>query len=271
MRNDATRRWTNQELKSFDCLSKMLKEAIPMAYVPDQLKSGEDYGKFVSTLTKRIRDMNQGETMMIPGGWNGSDTVGCVIHLIERTGSSEFSFVTCNAGGNPGLEYHPSRSHHDGDEVKLKYKTCLRMNKIPLERMCDVAWWSVLMAQWMRAGQSAGENQRAEVLYDVLLPFLGGIGECDNGKQQKKENEDGATTTSNSSLAAILSSVQEESDTKNEKKSKGGTQCSSARKYQLSVTHSHSFVHSPKKKHIKLPLEHRYASVIGGYDCRSLF
>ena len=220
-KNDA--RWTNQELKAFDCLGKMLKEAIPLAYVPDQLKSGEDYGKFVSMLTKRIADMKQGEMMMIPGGWNGSDTVGCVIHLIERcTGSSEYSFVTCNAGGNPGLEYHPSRSHHEGDEVKLKYKTCLRMNKIPVERMCDVAWWSVLMAQWMRAGQSAGENQRAEVLYDVLLPFLGGYGECDNGKTKK--NEDGATTTTSSnssSLAAILSSVQEESDTK--KETKGGT------------------------------------------------
>jgi hypothetical protein len=204
----------------------MLQLASPIAYVPDQLKSGEDYGKFISELTKRIRDLSKGDTMMIPGGWNGSDTTGCVIHLVECTGSNEFSFVTCNAGGNPGLEYHPSQSHHVGDAMKLKYKTCLRMNKIPVERMCDVAWWSILMAQWMRAGQSAGENQRAEVLYDVLLPWIGGNGDCDNGKKKETEkDEDGTSTTTtnssltSSSLAAILSSVQQD----DKKDTKGGT------------------------------------------------
>ena len=82
-------------------------------------------------LQQNIEQLNFGEMLMIPGGWNGATTRGTVIHMIEKTkgngDETSYSFLTCNAG--EGLEY--TVETRDLKSGKLKYKTCLRVNGIP--------------------------------------------------------------------------------------------------------------------------------------------
>ena len=106
--------------------------------------------------------------LLVPGGWNGSDQgSSTVMHIVERTGPDEDSFVTCNTG--PGLEYHPSDA---SCPPKLRYKTCIRLDNIPRERMEDAGFWTMMFTLWMRAPPSP--MHRVEMLYDVLLPWLAG-------------------------------------------------------------------------------------------------
>ena len=74
---------------------------------------------------------------MVPGGWNGTTTTGTVMHLIEKVQNSSseatYAFVTCNSG--EGLEYHPSAPDSNLTSGKVKYKTCLRISGIPLEKI----------------------------------------------------------------------------------------------------------------------------------------
>ena len=125
-------------------------------------------------LQEKIKALPFGEIMMVPGGWSGATTRGTVMHLIEKTqntaGEAAFAFVTCNSG--EGLEYHPSAPDSDITSGKVKYKTCLRISGIPLEKISDSAFWMTLLAQ--RLKQPPGEYQRSEILYDALLPWLAG-------------------------------------------------------------------------------------------------
>jgi len=112
-----------------------------------QVQKPEDFFELLKELQQDIQQLNFGEMLMIPGGWNGETTRGTVVHLIEKTqgpnNTSFYSFITCNGG--EGLEYHLSKPDDDIKSGKLKYKTCLRINNIPLERMMDSAFWMNLL------------------------------------------------------------------------------------------------------------------------------
>ncbi|CAJ1420566.1 unnamed protein product, partial [Effrenium voratum] len=95
-----------------------------------------------------------------------------------RTGPESYSVAVCNRG--PGaLEFHPSRLvPKDGPGgPKLKLLATLRFEQVPRARACDPGFWALAFAQWV---PGATEYHRAEVLYDVLLPWLAGgrISEC---------------------------------------------------------------------------------------------
>ena len=146
-----------------------------MKYITDfrelastQIKEPTDFLPFLTDFSARIDALKIGELMIIPGGWSGATSEGSLTHILERTTEEEFSFVTCN-GGCSGIEFHPSRSTSTG---KLKYKTCIRINNVNTLKMKDKAFWSTLFSLWMK--QPAGEYQRGEVIYDVLLPWLVG-------------------------------------------------------------------------------------------------
>lgn len=109
--------------------------------------------------------------MIIPGGWDGLTTRGTVIYLVQRNDQQNYSLVLCNTG--LGLEYHPSNAcESDQTPPKIKYRTSVKFDQIPKERICSVALWSIAFTLWTK-GQ-ASEYSRVEVIYDVLLPWLVG-------------------------------------------------------------------------------------------------
>eukprot|EP00939_MAST-03C_sp_MAST-3C-sp1_P003461 g3461.t1 len=232
-RNDLNM-WSNEDIALLPKLRQIMDRVADVYAVPASLKDGDMFNKFIESWCDEISKMKVGAVMMAPGGWSGSSSVGVLVHVIERMGSDEFALVTCN-GGNSGLEYHPSETSglkNDRDVVvgplKLRYKTCLRLGDIPLARMTDPSWWALQMSQWMKMGQQAGEYQRAEVLYDVLLPYIGGQGKNVGGGDDDEETNGasktpGASSGGGSGLAAILASVQRDDEEKTKKKtSKGG-------------------------------------------------
>lgn len=69
------------------------------------------------------------------------------------------------------MEYHPSIGcENDLTPPKIKYKTCLRFNGIPHNRIIDVGFWSMSFSLWLK--QPPSEFHRVEIIYDVLLPWL---------------------------------------------------------------------------------------------------
>jgi len=107
------------------------------------------------------------QMMFVPGVNDHNQFM--IIHIIERV-DTDYSFITCNSG--TGLEYHPSTAADcDKAPPKNKYKTCIRINDIPSERILDMGFWAIFFSLWMKK-EPASEYHRVEVIYDVLLPWL---------------------------------------------------------------------------------------------------
>ena len=65
----------------------------------------KDVGGFQEALLKLVAEIGQlgpGQTLMVPGGWDGNTGASTVVHLIEKgEGGGEdapYAFVTCNSG-----------------------------------------------------------------------------------------------------------------------------------------------------------------------------
>ena len=91
----------------------------------------------------------------------------------SRGVGEDFSLTVCNRGLTAAT-YHPSRFVADGIYgQKLKVQSGLRW-AAPRQKLLDPSFWALLFGQWV---PNATEYHRAEVLYDVLLPWLGGAPE----------------------------------------------------------------------------------------------
>ena len=133
-----------------------------------QIKESNEFLPFLSEFSTMLDNLQVSECFLIPGGWDGKNDSGSLTYIVERTSEVLYSFVTCN-GGCSGIEFHPSSSTENG---KLKFKTCIRLNNIASKKIKDKAFWSTMFSLWLK--QPAGEYQRGEVIYDVLLPWLSG-------------------------------------------------------------------------------------------------
>ena len=121
--------------------------------------------RVLGELLDKLRALPPGGIAMVPGGWRGQQSVGWVVHLVERSADGDsFALTTANAG--QGIEYHLAKPGHD----KTKYRTCLRLEGVAPSRLLDPGFWAVALSQWARGEGS--EFARVEVLYDVLLPWL---------------------------------------------------------------------------------------------------
>ncbi len=168
---------------------RKLEAGLPLLKACIDLSTAEvkDMGGFQEVLLKLVADIQAlapGETLLVPGGWDGNTGSSTVVHLVERTGAEAYAFVSCNAG--QGLVYHPSTP---AEAPKIKYKTCLRLEHIPAARMASTAFWATALSQWMKP---RSDYHRMEVLYDVLLPWLvagemsgGGGGGGGNGQPRR--------------------------------------------------------------------------------------
>jgi thiol-disulfide isomerase/thioredoxin len=134
-----------------------------------EVKDAATFTKFLSQWQQVVDGLPTGKMILVPGGWAGMTSVGTIVHLLEHNSDGSYSLTTCNSG--QGLNYHPSKPDSaDGAHTKLKYKTCIRINSIPRERITDPAFWSLLFSLWLK--QPSSEYHRVEVIYDVLLPWL---------------------------------------------------------------------------------------------------
>ena len=164
----SSKSFDTQDIVVFKQLMKYLVDFRDLAST--QIKEAAEFLPFLTDFSSRIDALQIGEMMMVPGGWDGATSSGTLTHIIERTAEETFSFVTCN-GGCSGIEFHPSTSTESG---KLQFKTCIRIDAITSSKIKDKAFWSTMFSLWMK--QPAGEYQRGEVIYDVLLPWLiGGL------------------------------------------------------------------------------------------------
>src|SRR6056297_3083051 len=96
---------------------RLLKPCIELSTA--EIKDTSAFQDLLLKVVKGIEDMAPGETLLLPGGWDGNAGGSTVVHLIERPSVDSYAFVTCNAG--QGLAYHVSAP---AESPKMKYKTC---------------------------------------------------------------------------------------------------------------------------------------------------
>ncbi|KAH3765213.1 nxn protein, partial [Pelomyxa schiedti] len=132
-----------------------------------EVESSEQLTILVKKLIDDIKLLRVGDVLLVPGGWQGQLHSSWVYHIIECTGENQYAFITCNTG--QGLEYHPSNPK---DSAKMLFKTCIRIEHVPVSRITNPALWTMLLAMWTKSPPS--EYHRVEVLYDVLLPWIAG-------------------------------------------------------------------------------------------------
>ena len=134
----------------------------------EEVEEVEAFEQLMKDWLQRVANIPPGGVLLAPGGWKGLTSVGSVMYVVERgSGPDEgsYSFTVANAG--EGLQYHPASAH---SPPKMKYKTCIKVPAIPKERIEQPALWALLFSLWLKES----EYHRVEVLYDVILPWLGG-------------------------------------------------------------------------------------------------
>jgi hypothetical protein len=83
-----------------------------------------------------------------------------LIYMVERQATS-FTFFVCNTG--EGVQYHPASTK---DPPKMKFKTTVRFDNIPREKILDEALWYMLF----KIQATKSDNHRLEILYEIVLP-----------------------------------------------------------------------------------------------------
>ncbi|GET91119.1 hypothetical protein, conserved [Leishmania tarentolae] len=123
----------------------------------------------VDRCVHRITSLPTGEWTMIPSGWIGTHSYNIMFLLVHRRAAEVFDFVVVNRG-NEGQGYHPRW------QTAEKILSCpiLMFQDVSSTRLQDKAFWLLLLSLWMRRNdpQNQSEFIRAEVFYDVLLPWL---------------------------------------------------------------------------------------------------
>ena len=149
-------------------LRKAIESCTAIATQATESENAEDLMKIVLPFIETIKLLPENGYLLAPGGWVGLTSQGSVLYIIQKTSDSLYSFIICNSGS--GLEYHPScASDNDNTPPKMKYKTSMKIEHIPIERITDIGFWLIMFTLWVKQGS---EYHRVEVIYDVLLPWL---------------------------------------------------------------------------------------------------
>ena len=125
-------------------------------------------------LAKAFDELEPGCVLIVPYD-NGDSPLLLIIRrgVAPRTNFCTFTVVNSTPRGS---EFHPA----DGQAPpKIKFRTCLELGAVPVERLADEAFWVVL---WFGMNiddpeaMAAGRLKRGglEVLYEMCLPFLAG-------------------------------------------------------------------------------------------------
>lgn len=138
------------------------------------MESGE--GKFpdnilgtVDRCVNALDALPTGEWLMLPSGWLGLRSYNVMFLLIRKAGRDAFDFYVVNKGGE-GSEYHPQWQTAE----KIRSCAILRFERVAKERMMDRTFWLLCFALWLGREDPGDRSEfvRAEVFYDVLIPWL---------------------------------------------------------------------------------------------------
>ena len=163
--------WCAADFRQLQRVSALVSACAGVARAAAQADSPEALLPVLGAWREQLEALPVGGTVLAPAGWNGLTSRNNVLLVIERPEAARYAVVVCNTGR--GLEYHPSHaSDTDATPPKLKYKTCVRLEGITATRLLDPGFWTMVFALWCKPKPS--EYHRAELLYDVLLPWLTG-------------------------------------------------------------------------------------------------
>jgi hypothetical protein len=130
-----------------------------------------------------VTSLREGEILVIPGGWRTTETEGhAIVYLLAREQQS-FSFTICNTGH--GMHYHYARA--EVAPPKLKRSLAIRIDKIPLYRLCDSSFWYMLYRPLVYPDPSNGPA----IIYEVLLPYLNNLPLGANALEQVRDTHPG--------------------------------------------------------------------------------
>lgn len=121
---------------------------------------------FMSRFSADVRALAPGDFLLRPGGWRRRNGGHVIIFVILRHAGDTFSLAVCNTGG--GTQYHPASSaaYPKGSKVRA----ALNIPDIPLTRLTSPAFLYMLAKMEL----VRREENSAESLYEVLLPYLAG-------------------------------------------------------------------------------------------------
>ncbi|CAK8987713.1 Uncharacterized protein SCF082_LOCUS1092, partial [Durusdinium trenchii] len=178
----------------------------------------------LKTWTQLLSQLALREQLLAPGGWRGSSTnwaawrgagasgaaapwwemcfmtyffgeedyLKGVVFLVERISQDMYSFTVCNRGP-AAAQYHPTKFIPDGlYGQKMKIQATLTF-QVHRQHLCDPGFWAMAFGQWV---PNATEYHRAEVLYDVLLPWLAGVSFGRLTEKLETPSDEGRSNTS---------------------------------------------------------------------------
>jgi hypothetical protein len=162
----------DDEFRALQDVKDMMLNAEELCQSAEKVEDANGLRLLAGAWQEKIEATAVGEMILLPGGWkDGLGRDVNLIHVVERTAADSFAFVTCNTGD--GLKFHPStarvRVSEECDTMKLKYRTCIRLEGVPAAKITSPAFLALLLSQRIQH-----ENHRAEIVYDGLLPWLAG-------------------------------------------------------------------------------------------------
>ena len=134
--------------------------------LPSKSKSEQLCLEFVHGIITRIKTLNIGGHIMVPGGWADKTEDFSLLFIVERVSTDKLTLAVCNSGPD-GLGYHPIKADVL-NSANMKYKMSLVFEDVPDARLCDSSFWFLVsrMHVW------PGETHNAKMLYENILPGL---------------------------------------------------------------------------------------------------
>eukprot|EP01065_Artemidia_motanka_P000909 TRINITY_DN1042_c0_g1_i1.p1 TRINITY_DN1042_c0_g1~~TRINITY_DN1042_c0_g1_i1.p1 ORF type:complete len:4224 (+),score=1358.75 TRINITY_DN1042_c0_g1_i1:274-12672(+) len=154
---------TDAEFQRLPFAVKLLRDSLDTAKALAQAEKPEQVPPIALQVAKRIEELADEQTCIVPAGWMGMTSSGWLMYIITRVGGN---YVVTVANTGNGIEYHPSR----GEAPKIMYRSCLSIPRVPARRIADPAFW--LLSFLLMTKDPPSEYSRVEVVYDVLLPWL---------------------------------------------------------------------------------------------------
>jgi hypothetical protein len=150
-------------------VAPMLNACIALMVEAAKVKDAATFEPFIAHVLQRLGESHS-TPMLVVGGWRGLQSEATLVHVIEQHQQQRTASFTTLATG-AGLEYHSmTPCDTDATPPKVKYATSLRVDDVPLDRIHSPAFWTMILAQWLR--EDGSEYHRVEMIYDVLLPWL---------------------------------------------------------------------------------------------------
>eukprot|EP01059_Diplonema_ambulator_P000956 TRINITY_DN1073_c1_g4_i1.p1 TRINITY_DN1073_c1_g4~~TRINITY_DN1073_c1_g4_i1.p1 ORF type:complete len:4122 (+),score=1331.11 TRINITY_DN1073_c1_g4_i1:86-12451(+) len=153
-----------KEMGAIGKIGKMFEECLEWSVELFKAEKPEQVLPFVGKVIEKINTLPIGDSTLCPAGWISLNNAGTLMYIITRDEPASYSLTICNGGA--GIRYHPSTATAD----KIKYKTAVKISRIPRRRIADHAFWTFTFLLFTKDPPS--EFSRVEVIYDVLLPWM---------------------------------------------------------------------------------------------------